>query len=126
MIVDRFELTVPGEPVPNARARAGAHGHYTPRRTVEYRERVQATWMVAGRPSLGDAPFVLSASFYRSSRRECDLDNLVKGVLDALNGLAWADDRQLVCLSGVHKFTVAAVEARTELGVWVSAARAAA
>jgi Holliday junction resolvase RusA-like endonuclease len=118
--VSRFDLVVPGEPVPNARARRGAHGFYTPKRTSEYRERVQAAWLLAGRPSLGSQAFAVSAQFYRFSRRAADLDNLVKGVLDALNGLAFVDDAQLVCLAGVHKLSCARGDDRTELSLWVA------
>lgn len=119
MNVDRFELTVAGEPIPNARARRGQGGHfYTPERTIEYRARVQAAWMAAGRPTIGTSRFVISALFYRSSARAADLDNLLKSVTDALNGLAWQDDRQLVCISGAHKLTAPKPEARTVLTVW--------
>jgi Holliday junction resolvase RusA-like endonuclease len=117
--VDNFTLVVPGEPVPNARARRGAQGSfYTPRRTSEHRERIKAEWLLAGRPSLGDAPFAMSASFFRSSRRAADLDNLVKALLDALNGLAWDDDAQLIALSGVHKLEAPQSEARTVIKAW--------
>jgi hypothetical protein len=70
----RFELLIPGKPVPNGRSRHRANGHhYTPARTTEYRQRVQATWMAAGRPSVGDDLFALSASFYRFTGRAADL-----------------------------------------------------
>ena len=36
--------------------------------------------------------------FYRKSRRRADLDNLIKGVMDALNRVAWDDDSQVVKL----------------------------
>jgi Endodeoxyribonuclease RusA len=32
-----------------------------------------------------------------------DVDNYLKGLLDALQGLAFNNDRQIVCLSGVNK-----------------------
>ena len=34
-----------------------------------------------------------------------DLDNVVKAVLDALNGLAWEDDKQVVCLTAYKVFS---------------------
>lgn len=36
-----------------------------------------------------------------------DLDNVVKAVLDALNGLAWADDKQVVCLTAYKMYASA-------------------
>ena len=117
---DRFELSIPGTPIPTARARRGRSGWYTPETTLEYRDRVQTAWMLAGRPSLGSASFALSAQFYRASRRPADIDNLLKGLIDALNGLAWGDDSQLVCLAGVHKLACGPGEDHTNLAVWVS------
>ncbi len=111
------ELTTPGVPVPLQRSRTGRGRHYLPKRSVAYRETVQAEWMAAGRPSLGDASFSMSARFYGANPR-ADLDNLVKAILDALNGLAFDDDRQLVCLSGCHKLPSDAAGPRTDLVLW--------
>ena len=47
-----------------------------------------------------------------------DLDNLVKAVLDALNGLAFVDDKQLTCLSGCHKLPADADGARAIVDLW--------
>ena len=120
MTVDRFALVVVGEPVPSARAGRNGHRSFLPARNAEYRSRIQAAWMMSGRPSIGDRRFALSASFYRSSPRAVDLDNLVKALLDALNGLAWVDDARLVCLSGVHKLSCAKGDDLTRLSVWVA------
>jgi Holliday junction resolvase RusA-like endonuclease len=117
--VDRFDLVVPGEPVPNARARQGrGGGFYTPAATAEYRERVRQAWMIAGRPCVGSEPLAVSATFHRSSRRVADLDNLLKGVLDALNGLAWGDDAPVVCFAGVHRTQADELGPRTVLAAW--------
>lgn len=124
--VTRFELVVPGEPVPLERARKGRGGRwYLPRRSRVYRDQVQAEWMAAGRPSLGDGPLAVSAQFY-TSNTHADTDNLLKAQLDALNKLAWADDRQVTCFSGVHKLPVDERGARVELQVWQTAGRVAA
>jgi Holliday junction resolvase RusA-like endonuclease len=116
--VDHFELAIAGEPIPNARARAGRGHYYTPKTTSEFRERIRSEWMLAGRPSLGGEPFALSAAFFRSTKRPCDLDNLLKAVLDALNGYGWTDDAQLVALEGVRKLE--APTPRTVLRAWVA------
>ncbi len=113
------QLTIPGEPVPLERARVGKGRHYLPARSREYRERVQTAWMIAGRPCLGDAELACSARFYIAGR-DGDLDNLVKAALDALSGLAFADDRQVVCLSGCHKFPVDAEGPRTVVDLWAA------
>lgn len=46
-----------------------------------------------------------------------DLDNLAKLVLDALNGVAWEDDRQ-VCLLHARKISGASIWTRTEVEIW--------
>jgi crossover junction endodeoxyribonuclease RusA len=119
-VTDRFTLalTIAGEPVPNGRARKGRNGYYTPSDTREYRERVRQAWLLAGRPCLGSEPIAVSATFHRASRRVADLDNLLKGLLDALNGLAWDDDAQVVSFAGVHRCDADEDGPRTVLAAW--------
>jgi crossover junction endodeoxyribonuclease RusA len=120
-MTDRVKLLVPGKAVPLQRSRTSRGRHYLPPRSRAYRQLVQAEWMAAGRPSLGNAPFTLSARFI-GARANSDLDNLCKAILDALNGLAYVDDSQLMCMSGCHKLAVDADGPRTELDLWSAAA----
>jgi len=113
----RLTLTIHGTPIPLQRSRTSRGRHYLPTRSRTYRELVQAEWMAAGRQSLDDAPFTASMRFYGANAR-ADLDNLVKAVLDALNGLAFVDDKQLVCLSGCHKLPVDDNGPRAMLALW--------
>jgi Holliday junction resolvase RusA-like endonuclease len=117
---ERIKLEIPGKPVPLQRARTGKGRHYLPVRSRAYRQLVQETWMAAGRPSLGGAPLTLSARFY-GARANADLDNLVKAILDALNTLAFDDDRQIACFSGCHRLPVDAGGARCEVDLWACA-----
>jgi Holliday junction resolvase RusA-like endonuclease len=117
-------ITVPGTPIPLQRHRTGKGRTYLPARSKAYRELVQAAWMQAGRPCLGDAPLVMSMRFHIERPRSHfgtgrnantlkpkaittippgDIDNYCKATLDSLSTLAYTDDRQVVCLSGVHK-----------------------
>ena len=48
-----------------------------------------------------------------SSRYEGDLDKLIRGVLDAMTGIVFADDSQVVGLVATKRY------ADTEPGVWV-------
>lgn len=114
---ERVSLVIPGGPVPLQRSRTQRGRHYLPARSKTYRLVVQAEWMAAGRPSLGDARFAASMRFY-GARANADLDNLCKAVLDALNGLAYTDDSQLACLSGCHKLPVDANGPRAEIDLW--------
>ena len=113
-------LVIPGRPVPLQRSRTSSGRHYLPKRSRLYRELVQASWLEAGRPSLGAAPFTLSAHFIGSNPR-ADIDNLVKAQLDALQGLAFADDCQCVCIAGAHKLPVDDRGPRAEVDLWRAA-----
>ncbi len=108
-------LTIAGKPVPLQRSRTHNGRHYLPRRSRAYRELVRSEWLAAGRPSLGAAAFSMSARFYGARG---DLDNLVKAILDALNGLAFDDDALLACLSGCHKLAADADGARAVVELW--------
>ena len=90
-------FTVPGAPVPKARARV-VNGHaFTPARTRAYEKHVQtcareALSRVAWRL---DAPaYALRVVVHRAARRG-DADNYGKSIGDALNRLAWDDDRRV-------------------------------
>lgn len=96
MTVHKF--TVEGNPIPKARARSANGHHYTPARTRQYETKVR----IAARhlPCL-DGPVKVRATFYREDAVPCDLDNLLKSILDGINRQAFKDDRQIVWLEGV-------------------------
>jgi Holliday junction resolvase RusA-like endonuclease len=99
------------------RSRTGGGRHYLPKRSKVYRELVQAEWMTAGRPSLGDAPFAASMRFY-GARANADVSNLVKAIEDALNGLAYDDDVQCVCIAGASRLPADEQGPRAEIELW--------
>lgn len=119
-------LVVPGRPIPLERARKGPNGFYLPEPSRDFRDLVQAEWMIAGRPRL-EGPLLVSAIFYflrpkshvdaegRIRRRfegalpPGDTDNLVKAVLDALQDqggvpLMYGDDRQVVTVFAARRW----------------------
>lgn len=109
-------LLVPGRPVPKGRPKMGRGGRvYTPAATRLYEQLVAATWMETGRRRLpAGRPFAMYAEFvfarpaahYRTKARVLrddatvtpreDCDNLCKGILDSLQGLAFTDDKLAV------------------------------
>ena len=99
----RIAFTVPGDPVPKGRPRvavtaAGKVRPYTPKRTREYEDAIGNAWIGEGpRPPQFSGAVRVSIRV-RERVYPSDLDNYVKAVLDALNGLAWADDRQVEVL----------------------------
>lgn len=92
-------FTVDGDPVPKGRPRHALNGHtYTPPRTVEYEERIGFAWIGEGPkppPFIGPVSVTI---IVRERVHPADLDNYAKVVLDGLNGLAWADDKQVESL----------------------------
>lgn len=92
-----YTLCLPGDPVPKGRPRV-YNGHaMTPKRTVRAEERLFAEFRLKypqAKPF--QCPVRLEAEFWMSHRGRPDLDNLLKLVLDSLNGIAYVDDAQVV------------------------------
>jgi Holliday junction resolvase RusA-like endonuclease len=110
-------FTVPGNPVPQPRARIttrGKHGHaYTPAKHAihGYRAAIAHAARMAGATPTDAAPLTLivdlvfgrpKSHYRKSGLREnaprlprADCSNCLKGIEDALNGVAWVDDTQL-------------------------------
>ena len=122
-----IDFTIPGPPVGKARPRvAGGHA-YTPSATREYEAKVKAAWRASGHTGFGpDMPLRATITAYHpipasASRRDQgnmaaniilpmkkpDADNIAKIVLDALNGLAYGDDKQVVRLEVVKRYAAA-------------------
>ena len=103
---------VPGSVVPKARARV-ARGHaYTPQATRDYEAKVKRAALEAGvQPLVGRIR--LSITIHSADRRRRDLDNMIKSISDALNGVAYADDSQIDQLQADRTLMA-------EAGAWVT------
>ncbi len=110
-------FSVDGDPVPQPRARItvrGRHGHaYTPsdHKIHAYRAAIAAAAVEAGATPTDAAPITLiidlvfarpKSHFRASGLREdapklprADCSNVLKGIEDSLNGVAWVDDTQV-------------------------------
>jgi Holliday junction resolvase RusA-like endonuclease len=93
-----IDIEILGEPVAKGRPRMGKHGAYTPAKTRQAEEAIG--WAVKQRypalqPITGEV--ALELEFYEGVRkgRPNDLDNFMKLVSDALNGIVWVDDKQV-------------------------------
>lgn len=107
---DRTTFTV-GEVMGAPRPRFMRNGHtYMPERYMEYKRRLAAAYKKAGGGLLG-GPVSVTIDIIRhlptsTPKRvvespdtvKPDVDNVAKSVLDALNGVAYADDAQVVSL----------------------------
>lgn len=111
-------FTVPGDPVGKQRPRVTRYGTYTPEKTQAYEALVLLRYREAAyraAPLTGALNVRIQANFgipssYTKARKEAilrgeerptkkpDADNIAKIILDALNGLAWKDDAQVVGL----------------------------
>ncbi|MDE2101603.1 MAG: RusA family crossover junction endodeoxyribonuclease [Patescibacteria group bacterium] len=113
-----WTIYIPGELRGKQRPRVTRKGHtYTPQETLNAEAWVKACAIDAGVIKPLDGPLVLSLSVVRlvpaswSKKKRAaalngdvratgkpDLDNIVKLVGDALNGICWQDDSQIVSL----------------------------
>lgn len=122
-----ISFTVPGQPVPKARARVTKGGHaFTPAKTKAYSDLVGVLCRVASSHTGPlDGPVALSVNFTLKApakmprdrslpTTKLDIDNLIKAIMDGMNGIAWHDDAQVVSIS--------ATKAYGEPGAYVSVA----
>ena len=121
-----YTFEILGAPVAKGRPRMTRSGHaYTPQKTRDYEAWVRLCWRHAGRP-MSLQPLQVKLGFYlpipksySKKQREAalagvllptkkpDIDNLVKAVLDGLNGLAYQDDKQIVALEAAKGYGAA-------------------
>ena len=111
-------FAVPGEPVPKARPRVVKGRAYTPRRTVDAEEAIGWAFREA---MPGHEPLTgwvgMRCMFYTVTQKpRADIDNFLKLVSDALNGLAYVDDRQVDDIQGTRIRGTA--DPRTEIEIW--------
>lgn len=97
----RFE--VPGQPKPKQRARVVGKHAFTPQATKDYEQLVAWHARFAATECL-DGDLWVTCHFYRKGKQRADVDNLLKAVLDACNGIVWADDKQIVALTGLVQY----------------------
>lgn len=110
MTTSAVTFVVPGAPVSKGRPRVGARGTYTPARTKEYEDKVAAEYLrVTHRYNREpEGRYALDLTIKVSSRRRQDLDNVIKSVMDGLNGVAYADDSQVDRISVSRVFEAGA------------------
>lgn len=110
-------ITIPSKPVGKARPRFTRNGRtYKAESDRKYELMVQQRWKQDGGEYYGTAPIMAqivayypipqSVSKKKANRmqggfapKKPDADNVAKSILDALNGFAYADDKQVVGLT---------------------------
>ena len=116
--MQQYELFFEVDPVPKGRPRFTRTGHaYTPQKTEQFEKKIRAIYDLH-KGEYFEGPITIRLlfnmpvpkSFTRKVKRQIedglfqhtkkpDLDNLAKAMLDALNGLAFKDDSQIVKLT---------------------------
>lgn len=117
-------FTVEGKPQGKARARTfydnrfGRMKSITPAQTKSYEDLIRWSYTAAGGKYLGattlqvdiQAFYPIPKAFSKAKTNDAvtrklrpttkpDCDNIIKVVLDALNGVAYYDDKQVICVS---------------------------
>ena len=134
-----IEFEVPGKPVPKGRprfaGRAGCNGApivYTPKNTVDFERKVaraaEAVMTSHHYDPTEDAVAIRVDFFFRRpksvppSRKwptvKPDLDNLLKAVVDGMNGIVYADDKLIVSSTESKQYALAKDEPRVRVRVW--------
>ena len=128
-----IKLTIPGEPVAKGRPRVTRYGTYTPEKTKNYETLVKELYFVKHKQTLFEGELKINIKAYfripksasKKKRAEMisgkirptkrpDWDNVGKTVTDALNGVAYEDDSQIVSAT-VEKYY--SNEPRTEIKI---------
>ena len=113
-----IEFTIPCAAIGKGRPRVTRHGTYTPQKTRDYEQLVRLCFQRSRCAPVTDRGRALGAtltaifrvpdSYSEKKKRELmgkpytkkpDADNLAKAILDALNGVAYPDDAQIVKLT---------------------------
>lgn len=117
-------FTVDGRPVPKGRPRVTRHGTYTPKSTQVFGSAIRAAWLKKGEKPFEDgealdvmvnAYFPIPSGTPKNKKGELhltpclkrgDIDNIIKAVLDALNGYAYKDDSAVYSVYGRKIYTM--------------------
>lgn len=113
-----MQFIVKGRPQGKKRPRFSSVSHtvYTPHETINYETQIALTFKAGGGRRIPAGQYVAVAvtaffpvpqSYSKGKRKACidgairpdkkpDIDNVLKVVLDALNGLAYDDDKQVI------------------------------
>jgi len=122
-----IDIIIYGKPVGKARPRFGRSKNggvvtYTPRETKNYEQAVAtlAQCAMLGKDMLeGPVKVTIAAYFEHKSKTgyhisRPDLDNIVKAILDGLNGVVFSDDAVVACLVASKSYGEERVEVTVE------------
>lgn len=123
-----LQFTIPGTPVGKGRPKFARRGNfvtaYTPKKTASYENLVKlyANQAMAGKKPIENAVAVviiltvnppeswskkkkmLALSGVTKPTSKPDIDNVIKGIFDAMNAIVWLDDKQVVHLTAWKEY----------------------
>ena len=117
-----YTFTVKGKPTGKMRPRVVKRGKfvstYTPKKTVEYEERVKQCAIDAGVTVMDYCKVLIEVYLpmrvkkfktkpdeYLEPRMRSDLDNICKSILDAIEGVGFGNDKDVIGLESYYVFT---------------------
>ena len=119
-----IEITIPGQPVAQGRPRVTRFGTFDPQKSKDYKAFVGYCALDKKPPVPLDGPLTVRIDAYmgvppswsKKKREQAisgelkptgrpDVSNIVKCVEDALTGIIWRDDAQIVCLSVLKRYS---------------------
>lgn len=110
----KYTLTINKKPKAKGRPRAGKFGMYTDKATREYEQSIKDAYVADGGP-LFEGSVGMTVTFYKEkititldstesvSPLRGDIDNYIKSIMDALNGVAYNDDGQVINLKAYKR-----------------------
>ncbi len=130
-----MKIIIPGIPVAKGRPRLSKYGTYTPAKTVNYEKLVKHYYMDQAEGIKLSGPirmeiylfFPIPKSYSKKQvelikaqgmvhTKKPDISNCLKSIEDALNGLAYDDDSQIVEIMAWKWYTLG--EPRAEVMIW--------
>lgn len=135
MLKNKHWIEVMGQPMGKQRPKAttidGFARVYTPRETINYENKVQMYWVDKyGKEQLKGALHIEIVAYFQLNKtdytkkgeltkggkrklrgeerptKKPDIDNIIKAVLDGLNGVAFHDDQQIVFISARKEYSL--------------------
>jgi hypothetical protein len=126
-----IDLVIYGKPIGKARPRFGRNKHtgkvvtFTPQQTKNYEQEIATTAQCAmfGKELMeGPLKVEIKAFFFHKTKEgfhvsRPDLDNIIKAILDGLNGVVFKDDASVAVLSASKSYVNSEEQERVEVVV---------
>lgn len=99
-----LRFVIPIHPIPKQSVRFGYRKGYTPKRIKSYEKKIEQVVQQFATQNFEDALLTVELWFYRENRIRTDCDNLAKPVMDAMEGILFDNDNQVMDLNIRKRF----------------------